>query len=171
MAHRGSVTIIGAVYAGLRLDGLLVGAVEKDGFDSADQLIKLVGKSKFAEHAQLIMLQGIALAGFNVVDVFALQAGLALPILVVSRRKPDLAAIHKALLEQVPQGREKWAVIENLGPMEAVGNAFVQRVGLSLEEAEDVFTLSAIHGHIPEPLRTAHLIAGAWADGESRGGV
>jgi endonuclease V-like protein UPF0215 family len=27
----------------------------------------------------------------------------------------------------------------------------------------------ALHSHIPEPLRTAHLIAGAIAEGQSRG--
>jgi endonuclease V-like protein UPF0215 family len=169
--HRGKVRVVGTVYAGLRFDGVLIGEVEKDGFDSADQLTRLVGESKFAEHAQLIMLQGIALAGFNVVDVFSLHAGLGMPVLVVSRREPDLDAIRKALFEQVPQGREKWCVIEKLGPMAAAGAVFVQRVGLSIEEAEDVITRFAIHGHIPEPLRTAHLIAGALIDGESRGGV
>jgi endonuclease V-like protein UPF0215 family len=105
------------------------------------------------------------------VDVFALHESLELPVLVVSRREPDLRAIKQALFDQVSDGREKWAVIEKLGPMEAVGDVYVQRVGLSLEEAEDVVSRFAVHGHIPEPIRAAHLIAGALVDGESRGRV
>jgi endonuclease V-like protein UPF0215 family len=167
--YAGRVTVVGVVYAGLRFDGMLVGEVEKDGFDAADQLVKMVGESKYLEHAQLLMLQGISLGGFNVVDVFALYDQLGLPLLVVSRREPDLKAVRQALLEQIADGGEKWAVIERLGPMEAVGEVFVQRVGLALEEAEEVVARFAVHGHIPEPLRIAHLIAGALSAGESRG--
>lgn len=165
----GRVKVVGAVFAGLRFDGMLVGEVEKDGFDSASRLSKMVGESKFWEHAQLLMLQGISLAGFNVVDVFALYEKLRLPVLVISRREPDLAAVKQALFDQVSDGREKWAVIEKLGLMEAVQEVFVQRVGLTLEEAEDVISRFAVHGNIPEPIRTAHLIAGALMGGESRG--
>jgi hypothetical protein len=167
--HVGMVPVVGAVYANLRFDGVLVGAVEKDGSDAAAQLAQLVANSKFAGHAQLIMLQGIALAGFNVVDVFQLHAELGLPVLVVARYQPDLEAVRRALLEQVPDGETKWALIEKLGPMEPVGKIYVQSVGLSLEAAADVVARFAVHSHIPEPVRTAHLIAGALVDGESRG--
>jgi endonuclease V-like protein UPF0215 family len=169
LEHRGAVTIVGAVFAGLRFDGVLVGAVEKDGSDSAEVLIKMVSESKFAEHAQLIMLQGISFGGFNVVDAFHLHETLKLPVLVVSRRSPDLEAIRKALTQQIPDGEQKWALIDRLGPMEAVGQVYVQRVGVSPAEAESVIERFAIHSHIPEPIRVAHLIAGALVDGESRG--
>jgi endonuclease V-like protein UPF0215 family len=167
--HQGAVTIVGAVFASLRFDGVLMGEIEKDGNDSAEVLSKLVSELKFAEHAQLIMLQGIAFGGFNVVDVFHLHEALKLPVLVVSRRSPDLEAIQKALTLQVPDGEKKWAVIARLGPMEALRNVYVQRVGISLEEADSVIKQFAIHSHIPEPIRVAHLIAGAFVDGESRG--
>jgi endonuclease V-like protein UPF0215 family len=167
--HTGKVKVVGAVFADQRFDGVLIGEVEKDGFDSAEVLARLVGDSKFAEHAQLVMLQGIALGGFNVVDVFALFKSLGLPVLVVTRREPDMDAVRQALLDQVPQGKQKWAVIEKLGPMEAVGDIYVQRVGLSLEEAADVVDRFSPNSHIPEPIRTAHLIGGALVSGVSRG--
>jgi endonuclease V-like protein UPF0215 family len=167
--HRGPVAVVGAVFAGQRLDGVLVGEVEKDGDDAARQLIELVSNSKFAQHAQLLMLQGIALAGFNVVDVFALHEALALPVLVVARHAPDCEAIRRALLGGVPGGEAKWDLIERLGQMQAVGGVYVQRVGLTAEEAASALKRSALHGHIPEPIRVAHLIAGAIGTGESRG--
>jgi endonuclease V-like protein UPF0215 family len=167
--HTGPVKVIGAVFAGMRLDGVLMGEVQKDGDDAASALTKLVSESKFAEHVQLIMLQGIALAGFNVVDVFALHRELALPVLIVSRHQPDCEGVKRALFEQVEGGQEKWEIIEMLGEMEAAGNIFVQRVGLEFEEASEVVTRFAIHGNIPEPIRTAHLIAGALELGQSHG--
>jgi endonuclease V-like protein UPF0215 family len=165
----GPVPVVGAVFADRRLDGVLVGAVRKDGDDAAQVLAALVGASPFREHMRLIMLQGVAFGGFNVVDVFDLHQRLARPVLVVSRRQPDLAAVRRALLTRVPGGEAKWRVIERLGPMEPAGAVYVQRVGLSLPVAEEVVARTTLHGHLPEPLRTAHLIAGALAQGYSRG--
>jgi endonuclease V-like protein UPF0215 family len=165
----GPVPVVGAVFTRLQLTGVIIGAVEKDGSDAAEGLTRLLAGSKFAEHVQLVMLQGIALAGFNVVDIFYLHEQLGLPVLVVARKAPDMAAIQKALLTQVQGGREKWALIEKLGPMEPAGSVYVQRAGLTLEEAQAVISQFAIHSHVPEPLRTAHLIAGALVDGQSRG--
>lgn len=167
--HVGMVKIVGAVFAGERFDGVLLGEIEVDGSDAAEALIELIRGSKFAEHVQLVMLQGIALGGFNVVDVFALHERLDLPVLVVSRHEPDLKAIRRALLTRVPDGARKWAIIERLGRMEPVGKVYVQRVGLSPAQARSLIERFAIHSHIPEPLRVAHLIAGAVAEGESRG--
>ena len=165
----GPVKIVGTVFARLRLNGVLIGEVEKDGTDAAEQLIQLVKQSKFFENVQLIMLQGIALGGFNVIDIFQLHEQLALPILVISRHQPDMDAIRDALLERISDGAHKWALIERLGPMEQAANVYVQRVGLTLTQATTVIRHFIVEGNIPEPLRTAHLIAGALVDGQSRG--
>jgi len=167
--YRGRVEVVGAVFADRRFDGLLLGEVEKDGFDSAEVLASLIEGSKYRKHLQLVMLQGIALAGFNVVDVFRLHGRVGLPVLIVARGEPDYAAIRRILQERIPQGEEKWAVIERLGPMEPLEGLYVQRVDLSREEARAVIRRLAVHGKIPEPLRVAHLIAGALGEGESRG--
>lgn len=167
--YAGPVKVVGAVYARLRLTGVLVGEIEKDGADAAETLGRLVSGSKFAGNLHLIMLQGIALGGFNVVDVFALHEWLALPILVVARRQPNMDAIRDALLGQVPGGAQKWAVLERLGPMEPLCDVHVQRVGLTAAQAEVALSRFTVEGNIPEPLRTAHLIAGALINGESRG--
>jgi hypothetical protein len=167
--HVGKVKVVGAVFTGPQLTGVLIGQVEKDGSDAARNLTSLVAQSKFAEHLQLVMLQGITLAGFNVVDVFYLYEQLGMPVLAVSRRLPDMAAVQSALLNQIDAGAQKWAVIEKLGPPQPAGKVYVQRVGLTAAEANDIVERFAIHSHLPEPLRTAHLIAGAVAEGQSRG--
>ena len=166
----GDVEIVGTVYAGPRLDGILIGKVEKDGFDSAGNIIQLIRRSRFLNHIQMIMLQGIAFGGFNVVDVFKIHEELGTPVLVVARRRPDLAAICRALNSHaIPDGPAKWKLIQRLGPMEPVGSAFVQRQGLSMAQAANVIDRFSIYGNVPEPLRTAHLIAGALSHGHSRG--
>ncbi|WP_163557651.1 DUF99 family protein [Halomonas sp. NO4] len=167
--HRGEVPVVGAVYSGLRLEGVLTGRVQRDGSDGTGELVRLVRDSKFAAHLQLVLLQGIALAGFNVIDVPRLAAELGLPVLVVARRAPRREAMRDALLNHIAEGEGKWASIEALGPMEPLGGVHVQRWGLDREEAAEVLRATAVNGAIPEPLRAAHLIAGALATGESRG--
>lgn len=167
--HRGDVPIVGAIYSGRRLEGVVSGKVRRDGVNSTRELTRLVRDSKFAGHLQLVMLQGIALAGFNVVDVERLHEALGIPVLVVARQAPRREAMRKALLEHIPGGARKWALIERLGPMEPVAGVYVQRCGLSREEASAVVRAIAINGVIPEPLRTAHLIAGGVGAGESSG--
>lgn len=168
--HRGDVAVVGAVYAGLRLEGVLVGRVRRDGANATEVLARLVTGSKFRQ-LQLILLQGIAVAGFNVVDIEGLHRRTGLPVLAVSRRAPRFARVRSALLARVRGGARKWRLIERLGPMEKAGDVWVQRVGLSLGEAEAVVRRLAVHGSIPEPLRAAHLLAGAMATGQSRGRV
>ncbi len=166
--HRGGVLVVGAVYAGDRLEGVLSGKVRRDGVNSTRVVVDLVAGSRFCAHAQAILVQGVAFAGFNILDLRAVHAALGLPVIAVARHVPDLAAIKRALLTRVPGGRRKWALIESLGPMEPVAGVYVQRAGISLARAEELIRRSARHGLLPEPLRTAHLIAGGITTGESR---
>lgn len=166
-AHRGDVLIVGAVYAGEKLSGVVAGKVRRDGANATRVLAALVRGSRFYSQLHVVCLQGIALAGFNVVDLKGLYTALGIPVLVVSRRRPRVNAIRRALLDHVPAGVRKWRLIEQAGPMEPVQGLFVQRAGLSLSDAEALLRRFAITSKIPEPLRTAHLIAGAIVLGES----
>lgn len=167
-AHRGDVLVVGAVYAAERLEGVLSTRVRRDGANATQRLADVVRRSRFRPHLQLVMLQGIAFAGFNVVDLESLHAVTGVPVLVVVRRRPNLQKIRRALLENVAGGARKIGLIERAGPVEPAAGVFVQRAGLSLPEAEAAIRLHARYGNLPEPLRTAHLIAGGIATGESR---
>lgn len=167
----GPVRVVGAVFAGERLDGVVSGTVARDGSDATAELIRLVTTSRFYPQLRLIFLQGVAFAGFNVVDPVLLHHALGIPVLVVARRRPDRDRIRQALLTRIPGGARKWAVLERLGPMEPRGGVWVQRAGLSPSDAEAALAAWTLHGKIPEPLRVAHLIAGGIGDGHSRGRV
>ncbi|MGH8657918.1 MAG: DUF99 family protein [Gammaproteobacteria bacterium] len=166
-AHRGDVLVVGAVYAGPRLCGILSGKVRRDGANATQVLAGLVRGSRFYPQLHAVLLQGIAVAGFNVVDLDGLHEALGIPLLVIARRRPDLNAIRRALLDRVPGGARKWRLIERAGPMGSLAGLFVQRKGLSLSEAEMLINRFAINGRIPEPLRCAHLIAAGIALGQS----
>jgi endonuclease V-like protein UPF0215 family len=164
-------------------------------------MIELVERSQFAKHLSAVMLQGIAVGGFNVVDVQTLSEALGVPVLVVTRKRADLDAVRRALFSRDPTARppvpgaaRKWKLIEQAGPLEPLGPSnravrraraaavleggvppvvrsllWIQRVGLSVEEARRLVEATTLHGHVPEPLRLAHLIAGGIVTGRSRG--
>jgi endonuclease V-like protein UPF0215 family len=173
--HRGDVLLVGAVCARTRLDGVLSTRIRRDGANATEKMIEVVERSQFVGHLRAIVLQGIAVGGFNVVDVHRLRQAMNLPVLVIARRAPDLARMRRALFEGGPQGRgvpgaaRKWALLERAGAMEPLGGLFVQRVGLSRSEAGELLRVTTLHGALPEPIRLAHLIAGGIGHGRSRG--
>jgi len=169
LEHRGDVRVVGAVCARTRLDGVLATTVRRDGNNATDRLIEIVESSRFADHIRAILLQGIALAGFNVVDLERLAGALDIPVLVVVRKQPRMQMVKDALIERTTGGAEKWQLIEKHGPLERCGALWVQRVGLTLREATDLLAATTSHGNIPEPLRLAHIIAGGVERGASRG--
>jgi endonuclease V-like protein UPF0215 family len=80
---RGDVWIVGAVFAGSRLGGVMCGRVRRDVVIATERLIRLIKESPFNQHIRLIMLQGARLAGFYVVDAFRLAEQLDRPVLIV----------------------------------------------------------------------------------------
>ncbi len=166
--HRGDVLLVGAVFSGRRLDGVLTGKVRRDGANATRAIVELVRGSRHRPQLQAVLTQGIAFGGFNVVDLDAIHAELRVPIVTVCRRRPDLNRVRDALLSRVHGGQRKWKLIQAAGLPEGVAGLYIQRKGVSLQDAADLIESLAVHSALPEPLRTAHIIAGGVVDGESR---
>jgi uncharacterized protein len=166
--HRGDVMLIGAVCSRTRLDGVLTGRVRRDGANATRRMLELVHDSQFHGHVRAVLLQGIAVAGFNVIDIHGLARELGVPVVVVARRPPNLPAIRRALMN-CPGWRRKWRLIERAGPMEPCAGIYIQRAGIERAGAEALIRATILHGKLPEPLRVAHLIAGGITTGVSRG--
>lgn len=167
-SHRGDVLVVGAIFAGERFDGVISTRVRRDGANATQRLIACVTGSKYFDQLQAILLQGIAFAGFNVVDVQELYQATGLPVLVVVRHQPDFPIIREALLQKVPGGARKWRLIEAAGPVEAVAGLYVQRCGITSENTARLLSGLQQNGQMPEPLRVAHMVAGGVTTGESR---
>ena len=168
-AHRGDVRVVGAICSRTRLDGVLSGKVRRDGVNATDTLIELVRGGKFRDHVRAVLLQGIALAGFNVVDLHRLSATLEVPVVVAVRRQPRMQMVEDALRQRTPGGAKKWKLVQAAGPLTRIGPLWVQHIGLDRAAAEALLAATTLTGNIPEPLRLAHLIAGGVTTGQSRG--
>ncbi len=164
---KGSVPVIGIVFrGGFWLDGVMHTKIAVDGFDSTEKISSMITGSPHCKQLRVIMLNGITFAGFNVVDVEALHAATRLPVITVTREKPDFEDIHKAL-QNLSRSEERWATILSAGkPVEvstrsADAKVYMQTVGISKENAEKILRLTSTRSKIPEALRVAHLVASA----------
>lgn len=164
---RGKVALVGTVCSGTRLDIVVRGYVEQDGSDATAVMAELVKEKKLV-HVRGVLMQGITVAGFNIVDINALAEELEMPVMVVMRKRPKMQKFLEAL-DKVKHADEKRALIEKAGPIEACAGLWVHRAGLTLEEGREVIQRTTLHGAIPEPLRLAHIIAGGTTRGISRG--
>ncbi len=167
--HRGDVLLVGVVCSRTRLDGVVSGRVRRDGANSTRAMIEVIRASQFGKHIQAVLLQGIAVAGFNVVDVQALHHALSIPVLAIVRRQPDFEGIRRALFARVSGAERKWRLIQQAGTLDRIRGVLVQRVGITVDHARDLLAATTLHGNLPEPLRLAHLIAGGVTTGASRG--
>jgi len=163
---RGEVAVAGVVCAGTRFEGLLWGRVRQDGWNATDALLDLLGGSKFLPQLHLVLLDGIAFGGFNVVDLPRLAAGVGRPCLAVMRRPPDLAAVEAAL-RRLPRADARLAVLRRAGPVHQLGGFVFQIQGGTPEAAAAALARVTDRGAVPEPLRLAHLIGAAVRVGES----
>lgn len=168
--HRGDVLVVGTVFrGGERLEGVVSTKVRRDGRNATDKLIRMITESRFHPQLHYIQLDGIALAGFNVVDIARLHDRTGLPAMVVSRTLPDQDAVRQALIRYIRGGAARWRLVERAGPVHAIEGLYCQLAGITVTEAAALIRLTRRHSKLPEPIRTAHLIATGIVRGESRG--
>lgn len=164
----GKTLIIGTFFrGGSFMDGVLSSEVSVDGDDSTKRVIELVKKSRFKPQLQAIMLDGIALGGFNVVDISEINKETKIPVIVVMRDYPDFEKIERALVKLGK--KEKIELLRKAGEIYKVGNIHIQICGIDLEKAEAIIRITCTRSFIPEPIRVAHIIASGIVLGESRG--
>ena len=81
--------IVGVVMrGGTYLEGVLKSEVEIDGRDASDAIINMVKNSRHAGQLKIIMVDGVALGGFNVIDGEKIYNETNLPVITVTREFP-----------------------------------------------------------------------------------
>ncbi len=162
------VLIVGVVMrGGLYVDGVLSAKAFVDGNDSTKNIIEMINKCKFRPQLQCIFLNGIAVAGFNVIDIHELNKKTKLPVIVAIRKNPDIAKLKKTLIRIKKKNKIK--LIEKAGKVEKIGDIYVQLAGINYENARKILKIVCTRSLVPEPIRLAHLVAQGVVLGESKG--
>lgn len=161
----GLVPVVGVVFrGGYWLDGVMHTEVEVDGFDATEKMVSMILNSPHYKQLRVVMLDGITFAGFNVVDIRKLSAETRLPVIAVTREKPNFKEIREAL-KNLAEGEKRWNVIINAGKVFAVSTrnkgekVYVQISRILEEDARKILKLTSTRSNVPEALRVAHIIA------------
>jgi hypothetical protein len=167
--------VIGVVMRGGEyLEGVLRSQVVIDGMEATSVCIQMIQHSRHRTQLKAVMLDGASLGGFNIVDIDELSAITNIPVMTITRDKPDQKKIQHALKKNFKDWEERWSRLQK-GHLHMIPThhnpLYMKCSGLSLEEAKEIINISTIRGVIPEPIRVAHLIASGITRGESYGKV
>jgi uncharacterized protein len=162
----GRAFIAGIVCALTRFEGMVWGQVRQDGWNSTDTICKLLEGGKFLPQLHVVLIDGIAFGGFNVVDLPKLQERLGLPCVAVMRRNPNLTKV-KAALSKLPKPQRRLELLYRAGEIYAYPPFYFQVCGEEPEIIAAVLHRLTDTGNVPEALRLAHLMGTAIIKGES----
>jgi len=171
--HEKYATVIGVVMRGGEyLECVLRNQVTIDGTDATIICKQMIQNSRHRRQLKAVMIDGACLGGFNVVDIDELSESTQLPVITVTRDKPDRKKIKHALQKNFKDWKKRWILLQK-GPLHMVPTQhnpmYIKCTGVSLEDAKEIINISTIRGVIPEPIRVAHLIASGITRGESYG--
>ena len=165
---KGNILLVGTIFrGGSFLDGILSTKAGIDGSNATKKIIEMINKSKFKSQLRCIFLDGIAVGGFNIIDISILNKKTKIPVIVVIRKKPNLKNIKKILIKINKKNKIK--LLKKAGPIINVGKIYVQLAGIKIEKAKEILKITCTRSNIPEALRLSHIIASGIVYGESRG--
>jgi endonuclease V-like protein UPF0215 family len=154
------------------VEAIMKSEIDVDGWNSTQSVADMVRDSRYKDNISVIFLDGIALGGFNVLDLQGLNEEVGVPVASISRKRPDSESIRAALEKKFDDWRERFDLIEKneIKRVETEHKPlYVQHVGIGLEELTGIIRKSTVRGALPEPIRVAHLIVSALKRGESYG--
>lgn len=168
-----AVRLVGVVTRGPSyIEGVLSDEAEVDGTDATRVLVRMIRRSRFRPTVRCILLNGVAVGGFNVVDLDELHRQVGVPLITLARRRPNGASIRRALQVAFRDWEARWELIRRAEPQPVRNGSYrlyATLRGATLPQAVEFLHGSTTRGAIPEPLRLAHLIASGVAAGESKG--
>lgn len=138
-----------------------LGLIEVDGRD-ANRVLALLLKNM---RVDVVMLSGISFGGFNLVDIHELARSTRKPVIVISREKPDNAAVRRALRKHFSDWVERWHMVQNAGPLYTFKphlkepKLYFEVKGTSPSFAKKAIASAATISRLPEPMRVAGMVA------------
>lgn len=173
-SFRDSTALLVGVVARLPMyiEGIMRTECAVDGNDVNDVVINMIERSRYKEQLKLIMFDGIAAGGFNMIDVDEIYRNCGIPCATITRELPDIESMRNALKKNFTDWKKRMEIIER-HPLYKIGTKhkplYAGVVGMDVDTLEEMVGECTVIGTLPEPLRVAHLISAAMVLGESHG--
>lgn len=171
--RKAQVLVVGVILRAKEyLDGVLSTHVELDGLDATDKIIDLVNRSRHFDQLRAILFNGLAVAGFNLIDIHKVSSETGKAVIAVTAKKPDRKRFILAL-KNLDRYEERKEIVGRAGEVKMIQvrgkRMYFQYAGATESEARELLLKASHRSATPEAIRIAHIIASGIVDGESRG--
>ena len=146
------------------VDGFVFGGATLEGDDATDVILKMYKKLQ-REDISYVMISGMIVSMYNIIDIKKIHGSLKIPIIGISYH--DSPGLEDTLKHHFPRSFEsKISLYHRLGKRERVTlgtshNVFVRKEGCTINEVGQLLNKLTLHGSVPEPLRVSQLLANA----------
>ncbi|MCE4605626.1 MAG: DUF99 family protein [Desulfurococcales archaeon] len=162
----GGYTLVSCVYWALGVGPL--GAdfawVKVDGLDASSIIAYLASRLGRFGPVDLVMLDSVTIAGFNVASPASIHRLTGAPVVVLYKYSPSLERLASAVVN-VDMHRVRLRVLKIVGDAVELrtrrGRLYAIVWGASLDRIVSVVEELQFFGRMPEPLRLAHYLASA----------
>lgn len=167
---KGSYTVLASLHTHhIHPKDINLSLIEIDGLDGTEKALSMLTLFKMKNlDFNLILLGGITYAGFNIIDPIVLNENFNVPVIVITQDRPNDVEVEKALKKHFIDWKERLAILKKFRSKARIfkfarnkTKLYIQPLGLSREEAENIVESLVIRGGYPEPLKLAKQIASA----------
>ncbi|WP_266078901.1 endonuclease dU [Haladaptatus caseinilyticus] len=163
--NTGTSTLAGVVTRASRvIDGFVFGTCTIGGTDVSDAICSL-GTRLDREDVRYVLISGIALSWYNIVDMHRISDVLDRPVISVTFEESDGLDASLATEFSGENLERRREIYRRQPPRQELSvneqTIFVRNVGVTDDEAHDVIRTFTPEGGRPEPLRVARIAARA----------
>lgn len=150
------------------IEGVLSSKIRVNGTDSTDRIIRVLRRSRFGDQIRVIALNGISMAGLNIVDPDLLERTTGSKLLVITRRRPSKARMLSALRRLY--GADRNAMARAISILNGIGSS-THIDGFYIYSKIPKPEIDKVLGTAYDLLRIAHMVARGVSTGESAGRI
>jgi endonuclease V-like protein UPF0215 family len=150
----------------LIIDGMVFGAATLEGDDATDSIVSM-HRSLARDDINCILLDGLVISMYNIIDGERLAEDTGLPVLAITFE--DSKGLEGNIKHHFRDWKGKLAQYEKLGRREKIvlktgKSLFIRCWGLSQKRALAILNSFTLQGSVPEPVRVAKLAARSHAN-------
>lgn len=150
----------------LIIDGMAFGNATIEGDDATDSIISM-HKSLARDDINCILLDGLVISMYNIIDGERVAAETGLPVLAITFE--DSKGLEGSIKHHFDNWQRKMEQYQRLGRRERIilktgKNLFIRYWGLSQKKAIAILNSFTLQGSVPEPIRVAKLAARSHAN-------
>lgn len=145
----------------LIIDGMVFGSATIEGDDATDSIISM-HRSLARDDVNCILLDGLVISMYNIIDGERVAAETDLPVLAITFE--DSKGLEGSIRHHFDNWQYKLEQYQKLGKRERVTlktgkNLFIRYWGLNQKRAVAILNSFTLQGSVPEPIRVAKLAA------------